>query len=556
MSADSGMRATMMDHPLSTQMIFTRGERLFGDSRVVGFDGRDTSSVGFRVVAERARRLASALLTLGLERGGVLGTYCWNTQPHLEAYLAVPAMGRVLHTLNVRLPEAHLNHVIVHADDRVILVDATLLDALSPVLARAPNVAHVIVNGACPERIEGFAGTLHSYDALIAAHPPIGQFPAVQESEAAVACYTSGTTGLPKGVVYSHRSVYLHSLASMATDCFGISNHDRLLMVPPMFHANAWGMPFSGWLAGSDLILPGSFLQPSHLARLIAAERPTLMAAVPTILNDLLQAHAVQPIDLSCFRTIVSGGSAVSSTLIDRVKASWGVDMIQGWGMTETSPMCVLSSPPRDATPEEEAFWRAKSGRPVPGMDIRIVDDDDRPLPEDGSATGHLQLRGPWVAAGYWREDAATSPLTPDGWLRTGDVGRIDARGYVQLTDRAKDLIKSGGEWISSVELEHAIAALPGVAEVSVIAIPDPRWEERPLAVVVPHNDAPIDPVALRTGLLGTFARYMIPDYWATITSLPRTSVGKIDKKMIRKQFDGGELSVLAESRFCSGDPD
>lgn len=548
------MRSTMMDHPLSTQMIFARGERLFADSRVVSFDGNETTVASFAEVADRARRLASALAALGMEPGEVLGTYCWNTQAHLEAYLAAPVMGCVLHTLNVRLPEAHLEYVIGHADDRVLLVDAVLLDALAPVLPALPGVKHVIVNGPCPESIPGFDGTLHEYETLIAAHAPMQEFPALTETDAAAVCYTSGTTGLPKGVVYSHRSVYLHSLASMAADAFAISNHDRILMVPPMFHANAWGMPFSGWLAGSDMILPGRFLQPAHMARLIAAERPTLMAAVPTILNDLMQAHAATPLDLSSFRTIVSGGSAVSPVLIERVKAAWGVDVVQGWGMTETSPMCVLSFPPRGTAKDEEAMWRAKSGRPVPGMHVRIVDDEDHPLPEDGQTTGHLQLKGPWVSGGYFREDPAASPLTADGWLRTGDVGRIDRLGYVQVTDRAKDLIKSGGEWISSVELENGIAALDGVVEAAVIAIPDPRWEERPLAVVVVDEATRPDPATLRAGLRGGFARYMIPEYWAVVESLPRTSVGKVDKKRIKEQFDGGDLAVLAETRFGSGD--
>ncbi|MDE2467104.1 MAG: long-chain fatty acid--CoA ligase [Alphaproteobacteria bacterium] len=548
------MDSTMMDHPLSTQMIFERGERLFASSRIIGFDGATTTVTPYAQVAKRARRLASALSALGLRQGEVLGTYCWNTQAHLEAYLAVPAMGCVLHTLNVRLPAPHLEFVIGHADDRVLLVDAPLLEALAAVLPALPRVEHLIVNGPSPGNIAGFRGRVHDYEALIAGHEPMGAFPQLRESDAAAVCYTSGTTGLPKGVVYSHRSVFLHSLASMAADCFAISNRDRILMVPPMFHANAWGMPFSGWLAGSDMILPGRFLQPDNLARLIAAERPTLMAAVPTILNDLLQAHARAPIDLSSFRTIVSGGSAVSSTLIERVKAAWGVDVVQGWGMTETSPMCVLSFPPRDAKGADEVQWRAKSGRPVPGMHVRIVDDADQPLPEDGETTGHLQLKGPWVSGGYLREAPDAAPLTADGWLRTGDVGRIDELGFVQITDRAKDLIKSGGEWISSVELEIGIAALDGVIEAAVIAVPDPRWEERPLALVVLDQTTRPEPAALRAELLGRFARYMIPEYWAIVETLPRTSVGKIDKKQLREKFDGGDLSILVESRFGAGE--
>lgn len=548
------MRSTMMDHPLSTQMIFERGERLFSESCVVSFDGKATHTRTFAQTALRARRFAAALSALGLERGQPLGTYCWNVPAHLEAYLAVPTMGAVLHTLNVRLPGDQLEYIIGHAQDRALLVDATLLPTLAPLLSRLPLVAHLIVIGAHDASLSGFAGQVHDYEALLAAHAPMAEFTPLVETDAAAICYTSGTTGLPKGVVYSHRSVFLHSLASMAADAFAISNRDRILMVPPMFHANAWGMPYSGWLAGSDLVLPGPHLQPAHLAGLIAEERPTLMAAVPTILNDLLLAHARHPLDLSCFRTIVSGGSAVSPTLIQRVKLAWGVDVVQGWGMTETSPMCVLSFPPRDLGGHDETFWRAKAGRPVPGMHVRIVDDGDAPLPHDGQAVGHLQLRGPWVTAGYLHDGPDASRLTADGWLRTGDVGRIDRRGFVEVTDRAKDLIKSGGEWISSVDLENGIAALDGVAEVAVIAVPDPRWEERPLAVVVLQPGAALSPQDRRDALRSRFARFMIPEYWAAADNIPKTSVGKFDKKALKELFESGELDVVVEQGFGPGE--
>lgn len=548
------MDSTMMDHPLSTQMIFERGERLFKDSRVVSFDGQQTTVATFAQTAERARRFAAALQAIGLRSGELLGSYCWNTPAHLEAYLAVPAMGCVLHTLNVRLPQSQLKYVIEHADDRVLLVDATLLPTLAPILPELTNVHDLIIIGDWHGPIEGFSGKVHNYETLIAAHQPIPDWPKLSEKQAAVVCYTSGTSGLPKGVVYSHRSIFLHSLASMAADAFAISNHDRILMVPPMFHANAWGMPFSGWLAGSDLILPGPFLQPEYVIDLIESERPTLMAAVPTILNDLLQAHAQKTVNAGCFRTIIAGGSAVSPVLIQRVKAAWNVDVVQGWGMTETSPMCVLSFPPRDATEEEGVVWRAKSGRPVPGMRVRIVDDNDQPLPEDGKAVGHLQLCGPWVTGGYHRDPSETPPLTADGWLRTGDVGRIDTRGFVEVTDRAKDLIKSGGEWISSVDLENGIAALPGVVEAAVVAVPDPRWEERPLAVVVMEPNAKAPPAAMRQALLNNFARFMIPEYWARVDSIPKTSVGKYDKKAIQQLIAAGDLEVVTEPRFGSGD--
>ena len=544
----------MMDHPLSTQMIFERGERLFAQSHIASFDGNEITRTRFSDTARRARRLAAALLGLGLGLGERVGTYCWNTPHHLEAYLAVPAMGAVLHTINVRLPEDQLEYVINHADDRVLLVDAVLMPNLLPLLVRFTSVAHLVIHGEWAGGTNGFVGEVHDHEQLIARFAPIAEWPRIVETDAAAMCYTSGTTGMPKGVVYSHRSIFLHSLASMATDAFAIANHDTILMVPPMFHANAWGMPFSGWLAGSDMILPGQHVQPDRLARVIELARPSLMAAVPTILNDLLQAHALSPIDLSCFRSIVSGGSAVSPALIERVKAAWGVDVMQGWGMTETSPMCVLSAPPRDADGETALRYRTKSGRPVVGMEVRIVSGNGVRRAEDGASVGHLELRGPWVAARYYRQLPEDSPLTEDGWLRTGDVGTIDDLGYVQVTDRIKDLIKSGGEWISSADLENEIIRMPNVNEVAVVAVPDARWEERPLAVVVMAQGHVPDYRAMRRLLADKFAKFMVPEYWASMSVIPKTSVGKIDKKSIREQVDSGALNVLVETGSTFGD--
>jgi fatty-acyl-CoA synthase len=534
-------------------MIFERGEQLFAQSSIVSFDGTQLVRTSYAATAVRARRLAAALFGLGLGPGERVGTYCWNTPHHLEAYLAVPAMGAVLHTLNVRLPEEQLEYVINHADDRVLLVDSALMPTLLPILPRLGGVRHLVIHGEWAGGVGGFAGEIHDHDRLIAGFEPVSEWPRIVETDAAAMCYTSGTTGMPKGVVYSHRSIFLHSLASMAADAFAIANRDTILMVPPMFHANAWGMPFSGWLAGSDMVLPAQHVQPDRLARAIELARPTLMAAVPTILNDLLQAHARSPIDLGCFRAIVSGGSAVSPALIERVKAAWGVDVIQGWGMTETSPMCVLSSPPRGADAETALRYRAKSGRPVAGMEVRIVDEQGARLPHDGVAIGHLELRGPWVAARYHLQQPEDSPLTGDGWLRTGDVGTIDGLGYVQVTDRIKDLIKSGGEWISSVDLENEIIRIPDVVEVAVVAVPDARWEERPLAVIVMATGQQPDYRAMRRLLADKFAKFMIPENWASVQVIPKTSVGKIDKKLLREQVDSGALTITVETEFAAG---
>lgn len=541
------MDATMMHHPLTTQLILDRGRRLFADSRVIDFDGDSVHARSFAEIGDRAARLAAALGALGLKRGERVGTFAWNSHPQLEAYLAVPAMGCVLHTVNLRLFPEQVAYIIAHAGDRALIVDAALIDLLRPALAGLDTLDHLIVfGGELPHRIAGFAGQIHDYEALIASHAPLTQWPDLDETIAAVACYTSGTTGNPKGVVYSHRSIFLHSLASLAADAFAISEFDRVLMLPPMFHANAWGLPFSGWMAGSDLILPGPNLQPARVARLIELTHPSFTAAVPTILNDLLALDETErcPLAMASFRMMVVGGSAVSRHLIERVREAWGIEIVQGWGMTETSPMGVLSHPPRSADRGDTDRWRAKSGRPVAGVMARIVGDDGCLLADDGTEVGHLQLKGPWIASGYHRAPPGQSPLTADGWLETGDVGTIDPLGYVHVTDRTKDLIKSGGEWISSTDLEREIARWPGVRDVAVIGVPDPRWEERPLALIVPasHEIAP-DFVAIQAFLADNVARFMIPEYWGVLTDLPKTSVGKIDKQQLREQVQSGALA-------------
>lgn len=535
----------MMQFPLSTQMILRRGARLFENSQVMSFDGSQLRSASYADVAHRARQLVGALRAHGLAMGDRVGTLCWNTQEHLEAYLAIPAMGGVLHTVNVRLAAEQIAYIIGHAEDRVLILDASFLPLVASVIRDLPSVDMIVVLGDAPAALPGFSGKLIGYEALIDRVSPFEDWPDLAENSAAVMCYTSGTTGNPKGVVYSHRSIFLHSLASLGADAFAISNRDTLLMVPPMFHANAWGAPFSGWLAGSNFVLPGPHLQPDKLAQLITLTRPTFAAAVPTILNDLLLMHSQEPLDLSCFRVLISGGSAVSPTLIERVRAAWGVGLVQGWGMTETSPMCVLSFPPVDVSLDDDVQWRAKSGRPVAGMEVRIVDDLDQPLREDGQAIGHLQLRGPWVTQGYYLQAEADRPLTKDGWLRTGDAGTIDSRGYVQVTDRTKDLIKSGGEWISSVDLENAVSRYPGVNEVAVIAVPDPRWEERPLVILTALDGHRIDYEEVRRFLLDKMAKFMVPEYWASIANLPKTSVGKIDKRKLREDVDAGKLRFV-----------
>lgn len=538
----AAIHSTMMHAPLTVQRLRAHGARHHAHARIASFDGSRVGSATFGEVAQRSERLAAGLATLGVESGDRVATLCWNHQAHMEAYLAVPGMGAVLHTLNLRLFSQQLAFVIEHAEDRVLIVDASLLQLLAELWQRLPSVRTVIVVGDAARLPDLPGREVLAYEDVLTRGADF-VWPELDENAAAAICYTSGTTGDPKGVVYSQRTVFMHSLASMARDTFGIGQDDRILLLPPMFHANAWGLPYSAWLAGADLIMPGEHLKPDEVRRLIELERPTFSAMVPTLINDLLRAHRTEPLDMRSFRLLVSGGSAVAPALIRAVRETWDLPLLQGWGMTETSPLCALSIPPRDANPEEEVGWRATAGRPVPGIEVRLRDDDGQPVAENGVDLGELQLRGHWVTGGY-HGGVATDAFTPDGWLRTGDVGSIDAAGYVRISDRSKDVIKSGGEWISSVDLENRLLEQPAVAEVAIVAVADPRWEERPLAVVVPADGDGVDFAALRQALLDQVAKFWIPEYWALLPSLPRTSVGKIDKRALRDQVASGRLRI------------
>ncbi len=532
------MKATMMHYPMTVQMILDHGRRVFPESRVGTFDGESISYTSYREIAESAARLAAALQALGIRPGDRVATFSWNNTAHLEAYLGIPSMGAIMHTVNIRLSPEHIAYIINHAEDRVLLLDASLAELFAPVLPLLETVEHILMIG--EGALETGIATL-DYRELLAGHAPLESWPELDETSAAAVCYTSGTTGNPKGVVYSHRTTFIHSLASRATDTFGISERDRILLLPAMFHANAWGLPYSGWLSGSDFTLPGPHLQPEGIVRMVNSERPTITATVPTILGDLLR---VDPgdLDMSCFRLLVCGGSAVPPAMIDAARERWGVPVLQGWGMTETSPLCALSHPPRDCEGAAETPWRAKSGRPVPGVQVRVVGDDGGELPHDGETVGELQLRGPWITRGYHRNESPDS-VTADGWLRTGDVGHIDPRHFVQVTDRTKDVIKSGGEWISSVDLENLLSGHPGVREVAVIATADERWQERPLVIVVPDDPA-TDAAALREYLRDKVARFWLPEYWSFAGEIPKTSVGKLDKKRLRDLNEAGEIEI------------
>ncbi|MBX7160279.1 MAG: long-chain fatty acid--CoA ligase [Acidimicrobiia bacterium] len=530
----------MQDRPLLIRDILAHGRHVYGASTVATWEGEKARTATFAEVAARTDRLAAALTRLGVGIGDRVGTFSWNTQEHLEAYLGVPAMGAVLHTLNIRLFPEQLVYVVNHAADKVVIVDDTLVPLLARVIDELETIEHIVVVGMGDASALG--REVHRYEDLLAAEEPGFDYPDLDERSAAAMCYTSGTTGNPKGVAYSHRSTYLHALAETSGAVMSLREADKVLPIVPMFHAMAWGIPYAAWIVGADFIMPGRFLQAEPLAKLIDAEKPTMSGAVPTIWNDLLNFGEDHELDLSSLETVVVGGSAVPRSLIEAYKDRYGVTITQAWGMTETSPLGAIAIPPSDTDPAEELDWRTRTGRVVMGVEMRVVADDGSELPRDGEAVGEIEVRGPWVTASYFGDPDPEK--FHDGWLRTGDVGWVDARGFFQITDRAKDVIKSGGEWISSVELENTIMGHPDVVEAAVVGIPDDKWQERPLACVVRREGAHLEVEALRDFLESRVAKWWIPDSWAFIDAVPRTSVGKFDKKVLRAQHAAGELDV------------
>jgi len=521
------MKSTMQDYPLTIASLYRRGREIFGESEVVTFLGDGSRRATFATVSERAEKLAAALKRLGVREGDRVGTFSWNNQEHQEAYLAVPSMGAVLHTLNLRLAPEQLAWIINHAEDEVIIVDESLAPALEKIKSQLTTVRHFITTGT-------------EYEELIAAESGGYDWPELDERSAAAMCYTTGTTGDPKGVVYSHRSVYLHSLAQWGA--FSLSEADRLLVIVPMFHVNAWGFPYTAWMLGADLLMPGRFLQADPLCKFITDERPTVAFGVPTVWSDVLRHVDANQRDLSSLRLVVCGGSAVPRSLMEQFQERHGLRIVQAWGMTETSPVAAIAFPPRGVAAEDEMDWRAKTGRVVAGVELRTVDDDGRTLPADGASVGEIEVRGPWITGSYYRADAPDK--FHDGWLKTGDVGHVDAKGFVQITDRSKDVIKSGGEWISSVELEMALAGHPDVIEATVVGVPDERWQERPLALVVMKPGAKTTPDDLQSFLASRVARWWVPERWAFVGEIPKTSVGKFNKKVVRAMYAEGRLPV------------
>jgi fatty-acyl-CoA synthase len=544
------VRGLMQDFPLTLPHLFERAERLYADKEVVTATGAGRHRTTYGAWAERTRRLGGALDALGFGADARVATFAWNSARHLELYFAAPCTGRVLHTLNIRLSPEQLVYIANHAEDEVVFVDRSLARLLFPLVGRFTTVKHLVVmddgTGDVPPLDAGVA--VHDYEAVLA-DAPSSDFAVDDERRAASMCYTSGTTGNPKGVVYSHRSTVLHTLGVMAAGTLAIDEPDRVLPIVPMFHANAWGLAHAAVAAGASLIMPGADLSPGAVAELIESERVTVAAGVPTIWMGVLP--ELKGRDTSSLRSIVCGGSAVPRSLSEAYEASVGLPILQAWGMTETSPVgavCHVKSTLDAALSDDgRAELRTTVGQPAVGVDARITRPDSahptEPLPWDAATPGELQVRGPWIAAGYHDDPRSPESFSADGWLRTGDIATIDPHGYIRLVDRAKDVIKSGGEWISSVELENELMAHPGVSEAAVIGVADARWGERPVACVVLGPDA--QPTATTKADLLAFleprvARWWLPDHIVFLDHIPKTSVGKFSKKELRHLLAAG----------------
>ncbi len=528
----------MQDFPLTITSLLRHGRTVNAASKVLTYNGPgDIAEHTFAQIADRADQLAAALTSLGVGSGDRVGTFLWNNHRHLEAYLGIPCMGAVLHTLNIRLFPEQLAYVINHAEDKVVLVDGSI----APLLARVRDQltpVHTFV--ACGPGDYSGLGDVVDYEELLAAESPGFDYPELDERAAAAMCYTSGTTGNPKGVAYSHRSTWLHAFGAMTGQALGFNETDRVLLIVPQFHANAWGMPYSCFAAGTDMVMPQQFLQAGPIADIIEETRPTFSGAVPTVLSDVLVNRPEA--DLSSLRFIICGGSAVPRSLIEKYKSNFGVDILQGWGMTETSPLAALAHPPAGSDPADEVDWRVKTGRIIPGVEVRICDDGGAVLPWNGEAQGEIEIRGPWITGAYYLDP--TPDKFHDGWLRTGDVGSIEPNGFIMISDRAKDVIKSGGEWISSVDLENELMGHPAVREAAVVGVPDERWDERPMACVVLADGAETSPTELSTFLSDKVAKWWLPERWTFIDEVPKTSVGKFDKKVLRQRYADNQLDV------------
>ncbi|MGA5509309.1 long-chain fatty acid--CoA ligase [Streptomyces umbrinus] len=544
----------MQDVPLLISRILTHGSTIHGSSQVITWTGEgEPQRRSFAEIGGRAARLAHALRDdLGVRDDDRVATLMWNNAEHVEAYYAIPAMGAILHTLNLRLPPEQLVWIVNHAADRVVVANGSLLPLLAPLLPHLKTIEHVVVSGPGDRSLlDGASVQVHEYEDLIADKPESYDWPELDERQAAAMCYTSGTTGDPKGVIYSHRSIYLHSMQVNMAQSMGLTDADTSLVVVPQFHVNAWGLPHAMFMTGVNVLMPDRFLQPAPLAEMIESQRPTHAAAVPTIWQGLLAELKAKPRDVSSLTQVTIGGSACPPALM-KAFDELGMRVCHAWGMTETSPLGTIARPPAQVVGTDEEFaYRLTQGRFPASVEARLTGPGGERLPWDGESAGELEVRGPWIAGAYYGGQGAevlcpADKFSEDGWLKTGDVGTISPDGFLTLTDRAKDVIKSGGEWISSVDLENALMAHPDVAEAAVVAVPDDKWGERPLATVVLKEGSGADFESLRSFLAGEgkIAKWQLPERWTIIESVPKTSVGKFDKKVLRRQYAAGELDV------------
>ncbi len=539
------MQGLMMNTPLTIAPMLERAAKLFPAKEIVSrTDDGGTHRYTYADFHSRVHRLAHALERIGVKRGDRVGTLCWNGFRHLELYFAVTGFGAVLHTLNLRLASDQLAYIINHADDRVIFVDASLVSLLDPIRAELKNVRQIVVLDDNSE-----------YEQMLAASPAVPyEWPALDESEACATCYTSGTTGHPKGVLYSHRAMVLHSMMLAMADSFALSERDTVLQLVPMFHANGWGIPYSAVMVGAKIVLSGRHLQPADIAQMIESERATFTAGVPTLWMGLYSLLEAEKHDISSLRTIVCAGSALPRQFVELYEQKYGIRFMLAWGMTETTPIATvvaLKSHLETISGKERYDLLARHGLPVAGIEVRIIDELGNELPWDGTTMGELQVRGPWVTCAYYndprgeeRGQQESFMNGPEGrssevWFRTGDVATIDREGYIQIMDRTKDLVKSGGEWISSVDLENAIMAHPKVMEAAVIAVPHPKWQERPVACIAPAPQyrGQLTKQEILDFLKDRVAKWWLPDDVIFIDSVPKTSVGKFNKRALREQF-------------------
>ncbi|PID00995.1 long-chain fatty acid--CoA ligase [Sporosarcina sp. P29] len=533
----------MMQTPLILSTFITRAERFFPNKMVISRTGEQRiQRFTYREWAKRTRKLSNALTQLGMEHGTKVGTFAWNHHRHLEAYFAVPCTGAILHMINIRLSPEHIMYIINHAEDEILLVDAEFFPHLEKMAPMLKTVKHFVIMGDSKDIPETTLENVHSYEALLENASDEYDYPQdLDENTPAGLCYTSATTGLPKGVIYTHRGLVLQSYALGLSDAMGVCERDIAMSVVPMFHVNAWGIPFAGVFYGTTQVLPGPGFNPAVLLDLIESEKVTITAGVPTIWLAVLKELEQNPRDISSLRGIVCGGSASPKGLIRTFEEKYKVPFIVGYGMTETSPLVslsVLTSSMDNLTTDERIDMRALQGLVMPGLDIRVVNENGE-VPWDGETMGELTVRGPWIASEYYK-DERTEEAFKDGWLYTGDIAVMTEDGYLKLTDRTKDLIKSGGEWISSVDLENALMSHDDVYEAAVIAVPHEKWMERPLACVVLNENVAEDDAKvqeLKDSLKVQFASWWIPDEILFVKEIPKTSVGKFLKAALRDQL-------------------